>query len=253
VIKPVVTIAIPSYNQGRFLDSALSSVFASDVAVEVFVLDGGSTDSSIDVIKKWEPRLSGWRSAVDAGQSSAINEGIARGTAPYVTWLNSDDLYLPNGLAELTNAIASEPMTPAVYGKAWNLDDVSGRRYPVWVESFSEGRLANRCIVSQPACIIRRSAWEMVRGLDTTLEMAMDYDLWWRLFKKLGPLTFLNEFVAVNRVHDATKTQNNRTLHYHEAMNVVRKHYGSIPLKWYLAQPYSVWFKALRTRVRSPK
>ena len=87
--KPLVTIAVPSFNQGKFLDDALASIFRQDVLAEVFVLDGGSSDNSIEVIRKWEHRLGGWRSHVDDGQAAAINEGIAQGHARYVCWLNS--------------------------------------------------------------------------------------------------------------------------------------------------------------------
>lgn len=243
--SPLVTVAVPSFNQGQFLDEALDSIFAQSLPVEVFVLDGGSTDNSLDVIRKWEHRLAGWRSGPDNGQAAAINEGIAQGQAPYVCWLNSDDWFLPGGLKALVDALEAHPATPAVYGRAWNVVHESGRRYPVWVEPFSEKRLALRCIVSQPATLMRRSAWNAVGGADPSLHMVMDYDLWWRLFKSAGPLQFINMFVAVNRVHADTKTKTQRRRHYSEAMAIVRKHYGSVPLKWWLAQPYAVWFKAL--------
>ena len=242
---PLVTVAVPSFNQGQFLDAALSSIFEQAVPVEVFVLDGGSTDDSLDVIRKWEHRLAGWRSGRDDGQAAAINEGVAQGSAPYVCWLNSDDWFMPGGLQALVNALEAYPAAPAVYGRAWNVVQESGRRYPVWVEAFDERRLALRCIVSQPATLMRRSAWEAVGGADPALHMVMDYDLWWRLFKFAGPLQFIDTFVAVNRVHADTKTKTQRRRHYREAMAIVRKHYGSVPLKWWLAQPYAVWFKSL--------
>jgi glycosyltransferase involved in cell wall biosynthesis len=242
---PLVTIAVPSFNQGRFLDDALASIFQQAIPVEVFVLDGGSSDNSLEVIQKWEHRLAGWRSHVDGGQAAAINEGILQGRAPYVCWLNSDDWFLPGGLAKLLENIENYSAAPAVYGKSWNVVEKSGRKYPVWVEPFNERRLALRCIVSQPASLIRRSAWEAVGGLDEQLHMVMDYDLWWRLFKLAGPLQFIDEFVAVNREHELTKTKMQRRRHYREAMGVVKKYYGQVPWKWWLAQPYAVWFKSI--------
>lgn len=243
--SPLVTIAVPSFNQGRFLDDALTSIFEQDVPVEVFVLDGGSSDGSLEVIRKWEHRLAGWRSGPDDGQAAAINEGIARGRAPHVCWLNSDDWFLPGGLARLLAALDARPDVPAVYGRAWNVVEKTRRQYPVWVEPFDERRLAVRCIVSQPATLIRRAAWEAVGGVDASLHMAMDYDLWWRIFRTVGALHFVDEFVAVNREHEDTKTKTQRRRHYSEAMGVVRKYYGKVPLKWWLAQPYSVWYKSL--------
>jgi GT2 family glycosyltransferase len=240
-----VTVAVPSFNQGRYLNDALASIFQQQVPVEVFVADGGSTDGSVDVIRHWESRLAGWRSHADAGQAAAINECVARGTAPYVGWLNSDDWLLPGGLARLISVLESYPAAPAVYGRAWNLVDKTQAKNPVWVEPFDIRRLSLRCIISQPATLIRRSAWEAVGGLDESLHMAMDYDLWWRLFKVAGPLHFVDALVAVNRDHAETKTKIKRRLHYQEAINVVRRHYGRVPWKWWLAQPYAVWFKTI--------
>jgi glycosyltransferase involved in cell wall biosynthesis len=245
MMEPIVTIAVPSYNQGRFLDDALSSIFSQNVPVEVFVLDGGSSDNSVEVIRKWEHKLAGWRSYADGGQAAAINEGIAQGKAPYVCWLNSDDWFLAGGLVKLLVELQGHTNSPAVYGRAWNVVETTGKQYPVWVEPFKERRLALRCIISQPATLIRRSAWEAVGGVDAELHMVMDYDLWWRLFKSVGPLHFVDDFVAVNREHEDTKTKTKRRLHYQEAIKIVRQHYGRVPLKWWLAQPYAVWFKSL--------
>jgi glycosyltransferase involved in cell wall biosynthesis len=241
----LVTISVPSFNQGRFLDDALSSIFQQEVPVEVYVLDGGSSDDSLEIIRKWEHRLAGWRSHADSGQAAAINEGIAQGRAPYVCWLNSDDWFLPGGLPTLFRELEAHSAAPAVYGRSWNVVQKTGKRAPVWVEPFDESRLALRCIVSQPATLIRRSAWDAVGGVNGQLHMAMDYDLWWRLCKQVGALQFVDDFVAVSRDHEATKTRTLRRRHYQEAMAVVRKYHGHVPLKWWLAQPYAVCFKSI--------
>lgn len=246
---PLVTVAVPSYNQGRYLDAALASIFEQDLAVEVFVLDGGSTDDSVEVIERWAPRLAGWRSHKDDGQGAAINEGISMGAAPFVCWLNSDDYFLPQGLAALVAALEAQPAIPAAYGRTLNYHQKTGRTEPVWVEPFDARRLAIRCIVSQPGSLVRRSAWDSVGGLDDTLHMVMDYDLWWRLYLGFGPLGFVDQSVAVNRDHDETKTNTQRSKHYREAIKIVERHNGSVPLKWYLAQPYAVWYKSLVNRI----
>lgn len=243
--SPLVTVVVPSFNQGRFLDDALTSIFQQKLPIEVFVLDGGSSDNSIDVILKWEHSLAGWRSYKDKGQAAAINEGIAMGSAPFVCWLNSDDWFLSGALLMMVNILQFDTNAPAVYGCSSSFLQETGRERPVYVEAFDEKRLALRCIISQPATLIRRSAWEAVGGVDENLQMAMDYDLWWRLYKKFGAFRFIDKYVAVNRDHATTKTNTQRVLHYQEAIMVVRKHYGRVPLKWWLLQPYAVWFKSI--------
>ena len=120
-IRKKVTIAVPSLNKGDFLDAALQSIFNQDIPVEVVVLDGGSTDNSVDIIKKWESKLLWWRSEPDKGQAAAVNEGIKISTAPYVCWLNSDDFFLPGGLKILLSELELSPENSAVYGRCWNV------------------------------------------------------------------------------------------------------------------------------------
>jgi GT2 family glycosyltransferase len=242
---PLITVAIPSLNQGRFLSDALESVFKQGLPIEVFVADGGSTDETPLVLDRWKSRLAGWRSHPDKGQAAAINEAIARGSAPYVCWLNSDDLLLPNGLAALIDALTEHPEWPAAYGEAWNVSENLTRRSQVRTQPFSERHLAVRCIICQPATLIRRAAWEKVGGLDETLHVAMDYDLWWRLFRSGGPLGYVKKDIALNREHPATKTRTNRRRHYQEAIAVVRRHHGRVPVRWWLAWPFSVWMRSL--------
>ncbi len=247
---PRVTVAVPSFNQGQYLEQCLESIFAQGVAVEVFVCDGGSTDDSGAVIERWAPRLAGWRSHADGGQAEAINEGIERGTAPYVCWLNSDDWLMPGALQRLVNELEAHPEAPMAYGRAWNFIERTGQTKPViLVRPFSERALANFCIVPQPSTLIRREAWETVGGVDPALHMALDYDLWWKLYRRFGPLRFIDAFLSTNREHAATKTKSQRRAHYREAMAVVKRHYGRIPIKWYVAQPYAVWWWGFKARL----
>lgn len=241
---PLVTVVVPSFNQGQYLDQALRSIFDQNTPVEVFVQDGGSTDNTAQVIAAWSEKLAGWRSGPDGGQAEAINTGITLGRAEYVCWINSDDYFLPNGLDALLSELRAHPEAPAAYGRTLDVETSRGIERETWVEPFSRRRLAKRCIISQPGTLMRRHVWETVGGLDQSLHMALDYDLWWRIFLQFGPLRFVDSRVAVNRVHDQTKTNLNRRRHYQEAMDVVRRHNGSVPLKWWIAQPYQIWFRS---------
>jgi hypothetical protein len=162
-----------------------------------------------------------------------------------VCWLNSDDWLLPGGLAALVATLERNAAAPMAYGRVWNHAERNGRRSPVFVRPYSERLMAQLNIVSQPGTLVRRSAWEAVGGVDEALHMAMDYDLWWKLARRFAAPAFVDAFVAVNREHEETKTSSKRREHYREAMAVVRKHYGRVPLKWWLAQPYAVWYRSL--------
>lgn len=212
----------------------MTSIFSQELPLEVYVVDGGSTDNSLEIIKKWEPRLAGWRSHLDSGQSAAINEAIALGTAPYVCWLNSDDLFYPDGLQKLLQSIQEKKKAPFVYGRCWTINEVGKKTIPYLTMPFWPRLFANFCFIAQPATLIRRKAWEAVGGLDESMQMAFDYDLWWRLFNLSNAPLYNKEFVAATRSHAETKTANNMSLHYQESMAVVQRNWGSVPVKWRL-------------------
>lgn len=235
--SPLVTVAVPSFNQGQYLEDTLSSIFEQGIPVEVFVMDGGSTDSSLEIIKRWEPKLSGWRSRQDEGQSAAINEGIGMGSAPYVCWLNSDDFFYPGALARLVTALQDSPSTGMAYGKCWTVNQMGRKTLPYLTTAFSPRLFANFCFIAQPATLINRAAWEKLGGLNTDMVMAFDYDIWWRLFKTFGKPAYCREFVAATRMHEETKTATQLELHYKESSELVRCHWGRIPLKWRVLLP----------------
>jgi glycosyltransferase involved in cell wall biosynthesis len=247
---PLITVVVPSFNQGKFLEDALRSIFDQCLPVEVFVMDGGSTDGSLDIIRRWENRLAGWRSGKDGGQAAAINAGVKLGKAPFVAWLNSDDVYLIDGLKGLLTQLESSPYAPAVYGRVWNTDQFLRKINAINTERFSRKRLATRCIISQPGTLIRRSAWELVGGTDPALNMAMDYDLWWRISESCGEFLYFDGYVAINRDHEETKTNTKRSQHYRESMVLVKKYYGRIPVRWFIAWPISVFLRTLKYRIK---
>jgi len=243
--EPLVTVVIPSLNQAEYLPAAIESVLSQPVATEVFVMDGGSTDGSVTIIQSYDSHLAGWVSEPDEGQAAAINKGIGLGTAPFVTWLNSDDTLEKHGLANLHERLSRAPAAPAAYGRALHING-NGRKVGTYrTFDFSERLLANYCFICQPATLIRRSCWAELGGLDESLHLAMDYDLWWRLYKQFGPLAYDQRVCAANRQHANTKTQNNASSHYEESMRVVKKYYGSVPLKWHVLKPIMPLVRAL--------
>lgn len=229
---PLVTVVIPSYNQGAFLEKAIESVLIQNTRLELFVMDGGSTDESLSVIHKYQDRLKGWRSAPDNGQAAAINEGILLGNAPYVCWLNSDDFFLNNGLDKLVKCIESNNNVPFVYGKCWTSNANGKSVFPYLTMPFNKWLFANFCFIAQPATLIRREVWERVGGLNSEMNLAFDYELWWKIIEIYGAPGYCKKFVASSRDHESTKTRNNLDEHYQESIAVVKKYYHSVPLKW---------------------
>lgn len=234
---PLVTVVIPSFNQGEFLERALQSVIKQDVAKEIIVMDGGSADDSVQIIERYEKEITYWQSEKDGGQASAINAGMAHGSAPFVCWLNSDDIFLPDGLNTLLSVLQNDYVVPAVYGKCWHIDEQDKKLAPYLSFQFRKALLANYCFIAQPASLIKRECWEALNGLDERFNYAMDYDLWLRLFMQYGKLKYVKTYCAANRLHGDTKTHNGVEAHYAESMKAVNQSFGYIPIKWKLALP----------------
>ena len=153
--ESLVTIVIPSLNQAEYLPAAIESALNQSIATEVFVMDGGSSDDSVAIIQNYESHLAGWVSEPDDGQSAAVNKGIAWGTAPFVTWLNSDDTLEENGLTNLHECLSRAPAAPAAYGRAIHINS-NGRKvgiYRTYLSPFS---------ILRPSCMKFSS---MIRGV----------------------------------------------------------------------------------------
>ena len=241
---PMVTVVVPSFNQGQFLERALESIFRQDVPTEVFVMDGGSTDCSVDIINKWAPRLADWSSAADDGQAAAINQGMTLGKAPYVCWLNSDDFFYPGALRSLVHALESG--AHFAYGKCWTVSASGKKRIPYLTCNFSPRLFANFCFICQPGTLMTRQAWEESGGLDSAMQMAFDYDLWWRLIKRHGAPVYCRSYLAATRDHGQTKTATRIEQHYSESIQVVRRHWGSVPIKWRVVLPIMRAYRSIR-------
>jgi glycosyltransferase involved in cell wall biosynthesis len=183
---PRIAVVTPSYNTGRHLAAAIESVLGQDYSnVDYLVMDGSSTDESIEVLRGFNGKVR-WVSQKDDGQSDALRRGFEQTTGDILTWLNSDDTFAPGAFKIVAEFFAAHPDVALVYGDAKFIDADGALIGPcVHVEPFNAKRLVHYSdFIVQPAAFFRRSAYEAVGGIDTTLHFGMDYDLWLKLAKQ---------------------------------------------------------------------
>src|SRR4051812_37287519 len=173
---PRFTIVTPSFNQAAYLERTIRSIVDQGYPnLEYFVMDGGSTDGSIDIIKRYDEQIDYWVSGPDGGQAAAINAGWARGSGEIVAWLNSDDYYLPGALRWVADYMVSHPDEWVVYGKVEFVDPEVNLLADLGWPYSRRGMLLSRQLVPQPGAFIRREAIEKVGMLDEHLDYVMDY------------------------------------------------------------------------------
>ncbi len=231
-VPPLVSVVLPSFNQARFLESALESLFEQDdPSLEVIVVDGGSGDGSADVIRRHASRLAWWVSEPDAGQSDALNKGFARTSGTWLSWLNSDDLLLPGALAQLRARAAAKPEALWFAGSG-RFVDAGGRTIRSYAAPSRPLEAADlvpwtHTWFGQPGTFFRRELFDSVGGaVRTDLRYAMDLDLWLRF----GAKTALEPIAAplgAYRLHDASKTVAERHAMECEVVRVLWEHMGA--------------------------
>jgi glycosyltransferase involved in cell wall biosynthesis len=204
---PKISIVVPSYNQGDFLQQALESIFSQEYPnLEVIVMDGGSTDRSVEIIQSNLEKLKYWQSQPDGGQADAINMGMRHCTGEIVSWLNSDDWYVNQPFWVVARAYQENPQAGMFVGNGFRYKDneytpFCPRHIAISREVLAEGM----DYILQPATFISRAAWLHSNGLDAKLHYGLDWDLFIRILEKY-PAVAINEFLAVSREYGETKT-----------------------------------------------
>lgn len=234
---PTVTVVTPSYNQGRFIRETIDSVLSQDYpAIEYMVIDGGSMDDTVSILKSYGSRVS-WISELDRGQSEAINKGWKRATGEILAWLNSDDIYLPGAISTAVAYFRSHPDVALVYGDGFHISEEGQAlgRFPS--EPFSKDRLKETCFIAQPATFVRRSVIEEVGFVEESLRYCMDYDLWIRISKRYR-LQYVPIPMASIRLHKDCKTVKDRVSTYAETVRMLKSNYGYAVPGWSCGYAY---------------
>jgi glycosyltransferase involved in cell wall biosynthesis len=204
---PLVSIITPSFNQARYIEATIQSVLMQDYPrIEYLIVDGGSTDGTVEIIKKYEGRLAWWISEPDTGQTDAINKGFGRAQGQILAWLNSDDTYEPGAVSAAVNYLLDHPKVGMVYGDC-NFVNEDGNVIGKFGSAQTDYRLLRQGYVHIPqqTMFFRAEWWKQVGPLDPSFYFAMDYDLWTRLAAHTE-LKYVPQTWANFRLHTTGKT-----------------------------------------------
>lgn len=226
---PKISIVTPSFNQGPYIEKTIRSVLLQGYPnLEYFIIDGGSTDGSVDIIKKYEPWLDYWVSEKDRGQSHAVNKGFQRATGELLGWLNSDDWYADGALFTAAAAYLDDPAVGAVYGQGHIVDKFGAvthtpKLMPIDKQSLLEW--ANGSDFMQPSCLFTKKAWLDCGPLDEGLHYSLDVDLW---LKIAGKYRFrkIDDLLSYSLLHQDAKTTAMRNAMFADLVVVLIRHGG---------------------------
>ena len=231
---PRITVITPSFNQGHFIKDTIESVLGQKYPdLEYLVMDGGSTDDTVEILKSYGGRLS-WVSEKDRGQSDAINKGIRRATGEIIAYLNSDDLYEKGALEKAARYFMAPPGEPLAdrqmqdnrHSRSRGKSRLITAYKNFLLSRYSYNMLLVTNFVSQPATFIRRQAFDKYGLFDEAQHRVMDYDFWLRLGEEHDP-GVINDYLASFRVHPGSKTSSSFKLTFKEELEVARKHTDS--------------------------
>ena len=245
---PTVSIVTPSWNQGPFLEETIRSVLLQGYpGLEYIVIDGGSTDESASIIRKYEPWISYWVSERDKGQSDAINKGFARATGEILGWVNSDDLYEHNALQRVATYFADTSDCELLYGNGWYVDEAGNKtQLCSWIRPYDRRLFLTVNFILQPAAFWRRTLWERAGELEVAHHWAMDWEWLLRASALIRPHYFPAE-LARWRVRPGIKTFRGGWERRAELAGISRK-YGGVwqPTHLVYQLDRSIWWIAGR-------
>ena len=244
-----ISVVTPSYNQGRFIERTIRSVLDQNVpSLDYMVVDGASTDETVDVLKKYEARLH-WVSEKDNGQTEAVNKGLKWAGGDIIGWLNSDDIYCPGALSAVINIFEKCPQIDVVYGEADHIDENDNIIENYYTEDWDYERLKEVCFLCQPAVFFRRRILKHLGFLDTSLKYCMDYEYWLRLGAET-PFLRLKEKLAGSRMYRENKTLGERIAVHTEINHMLRKRLGIVPDKWIYNYAHAIVDRKISDRTK---
>jgi glycosyltransferase involved in cell wall biosynthesis len=237
--EPIVSIITPSFNQAEFIEDTILSIKGQTYKrFEHIIVDAGSTDNTLDILKKFEGTYDlTWSSEPDEGMYHGINKGLRKAKGEILCYLNSDDLYLPWTLEAVAEFFTRNKQVDLLYGDIINLDDTKGSVELTFCPPFNLRWALFKGGLNQPAVFWSRRAYEKVGGFDERLKFAGDYEYWLRIAMR-GTVKKMNEFLAVDRNHSKRKTNVQSNLS-EEELTQVRRGYGAPTMpKWTLKFVY---------------